>query len=640
MLRVLRYPTSPLSDGVEDLFFKLPPRQMAKLFRPKPALCGKPMTLSVGGTFFCCFATLMDDSPDENGTTPADKVQTNDPSLPASASDNDLILFSVIVALAPKRPCSSLPITGWYEDSLTQSPGTYSATHGSRTGNSRSTSESFLSIRRVHLSLARLCRVLEREERRCNYVSSQTHQFHLARQELKSKWLRARRSSDDIGITVSSASSTTNSPVSVASKGHRRHRSSSYIERSTNMPGQGSGPSGNSAFQNSEQFQQEYVDIVMAETYASTSTSNGTDDNTAKQFYHGNLARELVQVFHALGRNDISFPQTPAALISGRRGIVFINRHLATFIEAASSLDISQRASNMDSRSNVQPYHTILFPHASAAELLEALSSSSSGPPRMLHQLLQVIHPQKSLTEAAAEANLPLQATLDLANYLIEQGACVASHVLSQSSRLACRPVKIIPKVSLAFAQNFGGDIRVHHLLAYVTKNNRTFGNAMTAWRTSSDDAWIREKLEARPATIKNRGDEYKYRKDNGSNDLNYLEDILFEMIVWLCSNNVLVQLEEYLLVPAANTALGRTTIIEGEAVDAFQHGERKTDSSLRLDRVSDEYLFQELYDAGLLGGKSLISCSWMTGLETQRIRAFALAHPQVRIAVRAPQPI
>ena len=571
----------------------------------------------------------------ENGTTSAEKAQTSDPTLPAPTSNNDLILFSVIVALVPKRPCSSVPITGWYEDSLTTSPGA----NPSRTGNSRSTSETFLSVRRVHLSLARLCRILEREERRCKYVSSQTHQFHLVRQELKSKWLKARRASDDTGVAVSHASSTTNSPVSVASKGHRRNRSSSYIERSSNMASQESGTSGNSAFQYTEEFQQEYVDIIMAETYAS-STSSGRDDSAPKQLHHGNLARELVQVFHALGRNDLSFPPTPAALISGRRGTVFINRHLATFIEAVSSLDISQGVGQIGHGSNVQPYDTILFPQSSAAELLEAVSSSSSGPPRAIHQLLQVVHPQKSLTEAAIEANLPLQTTLDLANYLIEQGVCVPSHVLSQSSRLACRPMGIVPKVSLAFTQMFGDDIRVHHLLAYLTKNNRTFGNAMTAWRTSPDDAWFRGTLESRPPTVMKRGNDHKYRKDSGSNDLSSLEDILFDMLVWLCANNVLVHLEEYLLVTAAHITLGRNTIIEGESTDDFKHGERKTESSLRLDRLSDDYLFKELCDAGLLNGKSLISCSWETGLETQRLRAFALAHPQVRIAVRAPQPL
>ncbi|GAX16621.1 hypothetical protein FisN_23Lh250 [Fistulifera solaris] len=633
---VLRYPTSPLSEGVEDLFFKLPPRQMAKLFRPKPTLCGKPMTLSVGSTFFCCFATLMDESSQENGTTQTEKGQANEFSSPAASSNNDLILFSVIVALAPKRPSSSVPTTGWYEDSLTQSTGAHSATHNIGTGNSRSTSQSILSVRRVHLSLARLCRVLEREERRCKYVSSQTHQFHLTRQDLKSKWLRARPSSEDVGAAVSGASSTTNSPVSVASKGHRRHRSSSYIERSTNMSSEGSGTGGNSAFQNSEEFQQEYLDIIMADTY--TRAASDTDDNTTKQYYHGNLARELVQVFHALGRNDISFPATPAALISGRRGIVFINRHLATFIEAVSSLDVTHGPKNLDSRSNVLPYHTILFPHASAEELLEALSLSSSGPPRTLHLLLQVIHPQKSLTDAAVEANIPLQLTLDLANYLIEQGACVASSVLLPSSRLVCRPVRILPKISLGFAQKFGDNIQVHHLLAYLTRNNRTFGSAMTAWRTSPDDTWIREKLEASALTMVNKRSTYIFRKDTGTNDLNPVEDLLFEMVVWLCANNVLVQLEEYLLVTTANAAIGRNTIVEGEDKDDFKHSERKTDSSLRLDKISDEYLFTEMFDAGLLNGKSLISCSWETRLDMQKLRAFALAHPQVRIAVRAPQ--
>ena len=66
---VLRYPAAVEDDeldqkgnstaAADDIFFRLTARQMAKLFRPKRTLCRQPLTLSVGGTVFCCRAILF-----------------------------------------------------------------------------------------------------------------------------------------------------------------------------------------------------------------------------------------------------------------------------------------------------------------------------------------------------------------------------------------------------------------------------------------------------------------------------------------------------------------------------------------------------------------------------------------------------
>ena len=49
-----RYPVTPTVENADDLFFALPSRVMAKLFRPKKPLCGQPMTISIVETVFCC----------------------------------------------------------------------------------------------------------------------------------------------------------------------------------------------------------------------------------------------------------------------------------------------------------------------------------------------------------------------------------------------------------------------------------------------------------------------------------------------------------------------------------------------------------------------------------------------------------
>jgi hypothetical protein len=661
---VLRYPTAPLTTGTEDLFFLLPARQMAKLFRPRSPLCGKPMTLMVGGTVFCCRAILMGDDTVVSSRS-SDDAASDDGTSTAPASGN-LLLFSVIVALAPQVQESSIPVTGWFEGhsyftdfhpSQQQSHESGNATLSS-SSRIRQASPSFLSIRRVHISLARLCRVLEREERRCKYVSVQTHRFRLIRNELNAKWEQARRVSDGTGVVASAsatgASSAVSSPVSTTSKtpqagsvgarSHRRNHSFSLYERSaTETPSVSSKRANtsdnmkiqntdNGKFQNTEEFQQEFLDTIMA-------AGSGGNDNDDLESDQGNLARELMQVYHALARNDSDFPPTTTALLSGRNGVVFINGHLTTAIEAVSPLTSLPCTNYMgDIKPVVLPYQTLLFPHTSAAELLESLTSSSSGPPRRLHQLLRAVHPQKPLTDVAIEATLPLQVTLDMACVMVEQGACVTASPLSRNSQLACRRMDLIPKVSLAFAQTFGDALDVFHLVAYLTKANRTLGNAVTAWKTSPDDQWLREKLEACPLSSVFANPVGEADGDENDGHLNVLEELLYQMTIWLYSHRVVIQLQEY-LVATTTPPVGRFTIDEDASAE-YDGTERKMDSNLRLDRLSDDLLYKELLASGCLEGKSLQACSWQTGIDPNRLRTFALQHPQMRLMVRAPDGI
>ena len=201
--------TSPAAE--EHLFYKLPGHQMAKLFRPKPSLCGRPMTLSVGGTVFCCCAVLMDENDKNSTTSKKNNKELSESGYQSSdekITDEDLVLFSVIVALAPHigtSLSSSIPTAGWMEAGygpgmttaadllqgfhsyLDNSNGNLSNTSGTSTDPSeKRVSASFLSIRRVHVSLSRLCRILEREERRCRYVSVQANLFDQIRHDLTS----------------------------------------------------------------------------------------------------------------------------------------------------------------------------------------------------------------------------------------------------------------------------------------------------------------------------------------------------------------------------------------------------------------------------------------------------------------------
>jgi hypothetical protein len=54
------------------------------------------------------------------------------------------------------------------------------------------------------------------------------------------------------------------------------------------------------------------------------------NDNRIKEF-----GAECLQVYHALARND-PHPPSPSLLLTGRDGVVYINRHLAVAIGSIS----------------------------------------------------------------------------------------------------------------------------------------------------------------------------------------------------------------------------------------------------------------------------------------------------------------
>eukprot|EP00956_Cyclotella_meneghiniana_P007777 scaffold10382_cov47-Cyclotella_meneghiniana.AAC.2 len=144
------------ANGSIDLFFELPARVISKLFRPKRPLCGQPLTLNVSGTTFCCRAELFDNLHSPPSTVGGDE------------NEHPLVLFSVIVALAPLVSNHS---TIHYQNN----------TDIKNTG----VDSTFRTIERIHRNLARLCQVqvLIREERRCKYVTLQCQKMLAVRKQ-------------------------------------------------------------------------------------------------------------------------------------------------------------------------------------------------------------------------------------------------------------------------------------------------------------------------------------------------------------------------------------------------------------------------------------------------------------------------
>lgn len=763
---VLRYPVGldeqaepPTEVGGADheLFFKMSPRIMAKLFRPKKSLCGQPMTLSVGGTVFCCRAVLLEHNDNTSDTAVDSTASTTSISSMASAAtatnETKLVLFSVIVALAPSEPTKSIPISGWFEGDDDDVNGHYHPhyDHLHRNGH-RAASSSARSIRRVHLSLARFCRALEREERRCRFVLGQSNHFFKIRSETNKEW-EERMASATKGESSSSAPSNSNNPSSSGSVGqltspkgvvgggghasgnsstvstpdmgsrvtrHTRNLTATSLTTATTIGslsvtsvggggsggsvGGGGGGGGDGAdqhpamtsdnlmmmdksqlqYQMEQEKEQEILERILASSPPAEYEKN----------HFGNLAREIVQVFHSLSRDDPrhSYPQTThtPGMLSGRDSVVYVNGHIAVPIESAiAGLDSTMTAIT-DRLPMVRSYHTLLFPSLTASELVETLQLAAASPQQQsMQQLLFMLNPTRSLNEIAIESNVSLTAIIDMALQLIQQGVCVASPTITRTTRLACahNAINIMQDLALEFGQTFslgrGGNLFV--VVSHLTFHSWTLGEALTSVSRSDNEraVFLRNQIQhflraqqqqqqtsqtvqQHPRRLLPTVDEASQHHLSSYSDIlptdaaavtagrhhaDELEEVLFAMAIWLVSHRVIVRLEEYFVaMDAAFQDRRAPSSIELHLSETADSAEEKRGgvSTTYLpsyfgtipDSVVDENLFKELKEAGCLDGtKSVTACAWKLGIEAHRLRMWAIRHDGVRIVERIPSP-
>ena len=142
-------------------------------------------------------------------------------------------------------------------------------------------------------------------------------------------------------------------------------------------------------------------------------------------------------------------------------------------------------------------------------------------------------------------------------------------------------------------------------------------------------------------------------------------EDLLYQMVVWLCSHEVLVQLQDYLIAKFPSTTVATNTSMDRDAENRQQEqqqflgddnnnsnpdrrnnynhdtaGEHKSDTHLRLDLLSDDLILQELIesDCFLSGRISVSACCWKTGLDPGKLYQLVARCPQqLRIVTRLP---
>lgn len=382
------------ANGSIDLFFELPARVISKLFRPKRPLCGQPLTLNVSGTTFCCRAELFDNLHSTPSTVGGDE------------NEHPLVLFSVIVALAPLV-----------------------SNHSIHFQNNRAVDSTFRTIERIHRNLARLCQVLIREERRCKYVTLQCQMMLAVRKQYDESLLP--KSGGNSGVDTNQANLARNNDEQ-GSNGTRRVSSTpgpnhAQTPSTANKVESKAAPamylSDSDGDKMSPSDRQEYVQQLIEIMFA----SSPPDSN------HGNLAIELAQVFHFLSqRDDPTSPTTTTAIFSKASGQnVYINKHVAVPLDAmdSASMNITKTMSAPD-ETVVFPYQTLLFPTLSPLEVLHALSSdeninlsyatgssnsatdnSSSSVPmsHAIRRVLTQLHPRKTLKEVSVDSALSVQ---------------------------------------------------------------------------------------------------------------------------------------------------------------------------------------------------------------------------------------
>ena len=501
---VLRYPSAEESNSSEmshhpNLFHSMPNRVMEKLFRPMPPLCDKPLTLTVGRTIFCCRAATIQETVNDR--------QDNDIE---TQSESKLVLFSIIIALSYEKE------TKKYRDKTNSNP-------------DLSPLQVQKSIRMIHDLLKRVCCILQREERRCDYVTRQASMLLAIIEEEKQRMTlfpskSTHQSKESLSLSDGThgslclsqginLSSPNNMNMSLSAgvgnlnmndnMGQSSFHPKSVIRNSSNQAHDGDGYMQVDSYNDPIRFenQQNVIELMLAATEFSS------------PYRGGNIARELAQIYHALSKsNNVQALSSSSLSTSAYDSIVYVNSHVAISVPSVYSICATRKGKtkDMSKRENdlamgaIRPYHTILFPDDNSDQIRQPLQPnfSFSDNSQNLQKIILMSNPQKSIADISVAAALPLSKTIEIIssslypksyqNYSFDSQVCdrafipfTISHVISKSTRFACKdnaPARIA-SLSLKFAQKFGsttagmnlsmamgvGDVALPHLFSVVS---------------------------------------------------------------------------------------------------------------------------------------------------------------------------
>ncbi|KAL3785438.1 hypothetical protein ACHAW5_010918 [Stephanodiscus triporus] len=570
-----RDPTSAMVGGADgggggggggiDLFFDLPARVVSKLFRPKRPLCGQPLSLRIGGTTFCCRAELFDSHHHHH----------HHHHHPTTVGE------------------------GWGGSS---------------------------------------------EEMRCGYVSRQCGMLLRMRREYEvgvgrdivglpagcgdgagaanllggTSEAAGPKKGDNNGIpgpppTQSPREKGAATPPPPSSSGAANAKEFKSRSTSSVLTDDEVDPPAMTRTRRRE-YVQDLIDIMLAATPPPVDDRRRIDDDFEGRDQHGNLARELASVFHCLSSTSTS----NASLLSrstASGGVVYVNRHIAVEIESVHD-DSSRPTRQRGAAEDVRPYQTLLFPVSSPSEVLECLTDETHGcandttashsTSQSLRRVLPHVHPRKSLHEVAWDSGLSLPRVVDVANWLVHSGTCVAAMPVLLKNRYACAGgvVTRMAHLALPFWQAFGIRSQNHafhwgggdygadegnaddvtrrrrgatrtvttgapHIFVIVSalttkaetgsSSSPTLGDAIRslsgvdARATHSqssprDDLYGENRWPSSAAVNQMHLNAPPYRGGAGTMDSGSPEELVYSMAVWLIANNVIVEVKDYLV--------------------------------------------------------------------------------------------
>lgn len=682
---IFRYPSSSPNDT--NIFFTLTPRVFAKLFHTK--LHGQPVTLLVDGTMICCRSVML---PNTNATTttttttmnttstqsddissvPSKSNTTNVTSSPLSQESSTvespsfnslkkkieelytegLVMFSIVVALLPvqrQTRSRSYHISNTYE---AQDAGD-------------KVSVAYPIIRRIHLSLSRVCAVLEREERRCMYMSRQVAML------IKMGSLLL-----DIGNEDNHGTRETLKGTVEGSPGGQSHLKQVLLDPLKTI-------------ENEMYERMEFMLTAKPPPSIEMDANIFSESNVNKQILrkliiplHGNLASELAQVYHSLARDNSIFCN-PMYLLSHREGIVYINNHIAVNIDAA--VEDENTPFHDDFRDNIpllRPYHTILFPRVSAKDLLHNINTSfslksidgganqindSDLSQRRLEKLLSVCDPSKSLHDMASETALPLSVIIDVALRLVESGVCIAVPQLQSSVKFACQhdSIQKLSSLRLQFAQEFA-QVPIFVVISALTVTPNyvfTFGEILryckeTAILESRSDEpevdvvkdeeytmMIPIECKILTRSILNSTEDTSISDDGEVTGLmiaQHVESILRRMTMWLRSRAVIVELKDYLVAPDVDPEVDpkvEPTVIHEETSTWIKKSNSAGDIQYLWGDSDGEALFHECKKNDYFSGKvSTAALAWRIGKrQMEVVREYGIREQKLQLVTRIP---
>ena len=309
----------------------------------------------------------------------------------------------------------------------------------------------------------------------------------------------------------------------------------------------------------------EYVQNLIESMLAASPPNDSADedsDGTINQkqppsHEHGNIARELAQVFQCLSKHDNGSLLTRAK--GHQDGVVYVNRHIAVPL---ASVELAQETREEDKANKAKPFHTLLFLSETPTELLKGLiddvpSSSLSSSVASLKRILPNIKPGLTLHQVAAESCVPLPYVMDVANWMLDNRVCVSTVPVVRENRYACTEdiVRTMSEHTLSFWQRFGN---------IDSGDNDIPGNMFEVVSMLSNAENLGEALD-------------RYSGDS--------QDLVYSMAVWLAANGLIRRVERFLF-----------------ALDEKEKGNFTSSNS------SEELIYEELLGEKYLNGAISVS--------------------------------